>query len=90
MKKIIMIFLFLLCCISIGFGVYNYNELNKYDKKIVKVKNEIKEMNESIKDEEKLKKETEEKYSKFLEENKAKIEEINKWQEEVKKVKELL
>ena len=90
MKKIIMIFLFLLCSLSIGFGIYNYTEFDKYDKKIVNIKKDIKDMQENIKDEEKLKKESEEKYSKFMEENKDKIEEINKWQEETKKVKDLL
>lgn len=90
MKKVILIILLLLCAGSIGFGVYNYLEYTSFEKKIDKLKNEISEMKASIKDEEKLKKETQEKYDKFIADNKDKIEEIKKWEEEVKKVKDLL
>lgn len=89
MKKILLILLIVLCLASFGFLAYNYMELSNYDKKINSINKDIKEMKESISDEEKLKKETEEKYNKFMEENKDKIEEIEKWQKQAEEVKAL-
>ena len=90
MRKVILVLLILLSAASIGFGVYNYMEYEKLGKKITRLKTDIVQMQASIKDEEKLKKETQEKYEKFLNDNKDKLEEYKKWQEEIKKVKELL
>ncbi len=90
MRKVLLVLLILLSAASIGFGIYNYMEYEKLGKKITRLKTDIVQMQMSIKDEEKLKKEIQEKYEKFLNDNKDKLEEYKKWQEEIKKVKELL
>ena len=90
MRKVLIVFLFILSSISIGFLVFNYFQYQDNNKKISSIKEDITKMKDSINDEEKLKKQKEEEYNKFIEENKSKIEDIEAWQSKTEKVKGLL
>lgn len=90
MRKVLIVFLFILSSISIGFLVFNYFQYQDNNKKISSIKEDISKMKDSINDEEKLKKQKEEEYNKFIEENKSKIEDIEAWQSKTEKVKGLL
>lgn len=90
MRKVLIIFLFLLSAVSIGFLVFNFMQYQDNNKKISSIKEDISKMKDSINDEEKIKKQKEEEYNKFIEENKSKIEDIEAWQSKTEKVKELL
>ena len=90
MRKVLIVFLFILSSISVGFLVFNYFQYQDNNKKISSIKEDISKMKDSINDEEKLKKQKEEEYNKFIEENKSKIEDIEAWQSKTEKVKGLL
>ena len=90
MRKVLIVFLFILSSISIGFLVFNYFQYQDNNKKISSIKEDITKMKDSINDEEKIKKQKEEEYNKFIEDNKSKIEDIEAWQSKTEKVKELL
>lgn len=90
MRKVLIVFLFILSSISAGFLVFNYFQYQDNNKKISSIKEDISKMKDSINDEEKLKKQKEEEYNKFIEENKSKIEDIEAWQSKTEKVKGLL
>ena len=90
MRKVLIVFLFILSSISIGFLVFNYFQYQDNNKKISSIKEDITKMKDSINDEEKLKKQKEEEYNKFIEDNKSKIEDIEAWQSKTEKVKGLL
>ena len=90
MRKVLIVFLFILSSISIGFLVFNYFQYQDNNKKISSIKEDISKMKDSINDEEKIKKQKEEEYNKFIEDNKSKIEDIEAWQSKTEKVKELL
>ena len=90
MRKVLIVFLFILSSVSIGFLVFNYFQYQDNNKKISSIKEDITKMKDSINDEEKIKKQKEEEYNKFIEENKSKIEDIEVWQSKTEKVKELL
>ena len=90
MRKVLIVFLFILSSISVGFLVFNYFQYQNNNKKISSIKEDISKMKDSINDEEKLKKQKEEEYNKFIEENKSKIEDIEAWQSKTEKVKGLL
>lgn len=90
MRKVLIVFLFILSSISVGFLVFNYFKYQDNNKKISSIKEDISKMKDSINDEEKLKKQKEEEYNKFIEENKSKIEDIEAWQSKTEKVKGLL
>ena len=90
MRKVLIVFLFILSSISVGFLVFNYFQYQDNNKKVSSIKEDISKMKDSINDEEKLKKQKEEEYKKFIEENKSKIEDIEAWQSKTEKVKGLL
>jgi len=90
MKKILIIILFILSAVSIGFLIYNFNELNNYDKIVDEKQEELNKMNEDLKDEEKAKEERNKQITETKEKNKAKIEELEKWQKQTKQVESLL
>ena len=90
MRKVLIVFLFILSSISIGFLVFNYFQYQDNNKKISSIKEDISKMKDSINDEEKIKKQKEEEYNKFIEDNKSKIEDIEAWQSKTEKVKGLL
>ena len=90
MRKVLIVFLFILSSISVGFLVFNYFQYQDNNKKISSIKEDISKMKDSINDEEKLKKQKEEEYNKFIEENKSKIEDIEAWQSKTEKVKGLI
>ena len=90
MRKVLIVFLFILSSMSVGFLVFNYFQYQDNNKKISSIKEDISKMKDSINDEEKLKKQKEEEYNKFIEENKSKIEDIEAWQSKTEKVKGLL
>ena len=80
-KKIFLIISILLLLLSIGAFGYLYYENSKLEKEINESKDNIKKVEETIKDDEKALTEKEDEYEKLKEKVKDSLEELNIWEE---------
>jgi len=87
MKRIILLGVsYLLLLTSVGIFVYLKNQNNLLDNNIIELKENIKKVNERIKDSKEEKEEKDNEYEKLKEELKEKIEELGIWEETKEKL----